>query len=352
MQDCKMREYNIDLLRILCCFLIVQLHFSSSYWFAVELGSYDFIVMTIYNAITRVAVPIFIMISGCYLLDPGRLLDTKKLMSRPMRLLGTVYLWSAFYAFQGLIIDYLRYGQVSSERWGNSITRFINGHYHMWFCFLVIGYYLLLPVARKIAEDKKVLSIFLLLWVIFAYAIPCVFSWIDMPGVVYYFEKFEINLIRGYFGYFLLGYYIRKVEFYKKTRIAIYFVGVASMCLTIVLSLLQSKSSGERVETWFSPSSPFILLSSFALFLFFKNLKIDLNKRTAQRVVSLSGFTFFIYMFHVFILEKMNMLGITTLSFDTLLSVPILSVLAFVISAILAWGLHKIPIINKVLLYM
>ena len=124
------------------------------------------------------------------------------------------------------------------------------------------------------------------------------------------------------------------------------------MCLTIVLSLLQSKSSGERVETWFSPSSPFILLSSFALFLFFKNLKIDLNKRTAQRVVSLSGFTFFIYMFHVFILEKMNMLGITTLSFDTLLSVPILSVLAFVISAILAWGLHKIPIINKVLLYM
>jgi len=57
------REVNMDYLRIFCSFLIVLLHFSSSYWNCVPIGSYQFTVMTMYNCFTRAGVPVFIMLS-------------------------------------------------------------------------------------------------------------------------------------------------------------------------------------------------------------------------------------------------------------------------------------------------
>ncbi len=129
------REYNMDCLRIVCCFLIVLLHFSSSYWSCVPIGSYSFIVMSVYNCITRVGVPIFIMLSGYFLLGKQNRFEWKSYIKRPLKLLLTFYIWSAFYAFQGLVVELIRTGNISKERIEYSKSEFVFGHYHMWFCF-------------------------------------------------------------------------------------------------------------------------------------------------------------------------------------------------------------------------
>jgi len=118
------------------------------------------------------------------------------------------------------------------------------------------------------------------------------------------------------------------------------------------LTIWQSASEGKYVETWFSIGSPFVLLMSSAAFLFFCSMKIDGGLKTNKIIVKVSECTFFIYMFHVFLLEKMNLLGITTTSFNAMISVPLLSILAFCLSLLLALLVKKIPFFGKILLFI
>lgn len=66
----RMTKY--DILRIVASFSIVLLHVSASYWSVVDVQSGEFAVMTIYNSVTRFAVPIFFMLSGLFLVSPDR----------------------------------------------------------------------------------------------------------------------------------------------------------------------------------------------------------------------------------------------------------------------------------------
>ena len=62
------RKSNMDALRAISAFLIVLLHVSADYWAAADLNSYKFIVMTFYNGLCRSAVPLFLMISGMFMI--------------------------------------------------------------------------------------------------------------------------------------------------------------------------------------------------------------------------------------------------------------------------------------------
>lgn len=347
----KEREYNMDLLRIVCCFLIVLLHFSSSYWDCVPIGSYSFNVMIVYNAMTRVGVPVFIMLSGYFLLGKDYDLSIKAYLKRPAKMVVTFYIWAAFYALQGLIVELIRTHSATAERLAFTKNELIYGHYHMWFCFLIIGYYILLPIAKKIAEDIKILNLFIILWILAAFILPCVFAWCHLNTLSALFEKLELNVVKGYFGYFLLGYYIKSVNWTGKKKAAVYITGIISFGITLYLSIYQSISTGTYISTWFSPGSPFVLATSAAVFLLFYSLDINVTGRTGKILVTVSESTFFIYMLHVFILEKLNLAGITTISFNPLFAVPLLTCLAFAIALLAALVVRKIPVIGKILMF-
>ena len=142
------------------------------------------------------------MLSGYFLLGKQNRFEWKSYIKRPVKLLLTFYIWSAFYAFQGLVVELIKTGNVSKERIEYSKSEFVFGHYHMWFCFLIIGYYLLLPIAKKIAEDIHVLTLFIVLWIVFAFILPCAFSWLNLPLFSRYFDGLEMNAVKGYWGYF------------------------------------------------------------------------------------------------------------------------------------------------------
>ena len=61
------RIVKYDVLRVVASFSIVLLHVSASYWSVVDIYDGEFLVMTIYNSLTRFAVPVFFMLSvGCF----------------------------------------------------------------------------------------------------------------------------------------------------------------------------------------------------------------------------------------------------------------------------------------------
>lgn len=342
------REEKYDYLRCISCIAIVLLHVSGSYWNVVPKESTEFLIMTIYNGLTRFAVPVFMMLSGGFLLDAQKKMSIKTCFKRFVKYLLNFYIWSAFFAFQGIAIKIMAGKEITQTLWFSSLERFLWGHYHMWFVFLILGFYLVLPIIRKLAENKTVVEYYLILWVVTRFLIPSLTA-IDKLNFIYvWIDKLEINLLIGYLGYFILGYYIREYGFSKKLRIGIYVVGLIGFIYSVVATITQSRIYGICVESYFSPSSWNILLFSVAIFTFFTYLKsVDIWYWLVRKI---AGCSFIIYMIHPFFIEKLNLIGVTTISFHCLWSIPVLTIGVFLGSLFVADIVKRIPCAKRLLI--
>lgn len=341
----KKREINYDYLRAISCIAIIMLHVSGSYWGAVDTGNLEFLVMAVYNGLTRFAVPVFIMLSGAFVLDVSKENTITKCLSRFGKLVLNFYLWSAFFAFQGIGVKLLTGKVVTDELWKTSLQRFLWGHHHMWFVFLILGFYILVPILRTIVANKSITEYFLLLWIGFRFIIPTISVWINWYLLDNWIAHLNLNILIGYLGYFILGYYIRKYGVSKKAQWGIYVLGICGLVYSLVQTVIQSGKLGVVVEDFYSPGTWNVLFFSLAVFVFFAQRKeIHLWEKNITKVAECS---FIIYMIHPFFLEKLNMLGITTLSFHYIISIPVLTFGIFILSYVVAMIIKKIPGVNK-----
>jgi len=344
------RIVKYDLLRIIACFAIVLLHVSNSYWYVVDVESKDFLTMTVYNSFTRFAVPVFFMLSGLFLLDPERNLPVKKWALKLLRLAAGFYIWSLFYAFQSVIFNGFRNGfeSVSQEMWTDAIARLVMGHGHMWFLQDLFGFYLLIPVFRKICEDIKVTGYFLLLWVLVRFLLVTVFPELAGGMVLALVTSQHLYILTGYIGYFMGGYFLNKISIPKGGRWALYVSGAGALVFTMVKTIMDCRTSQSYDDHWFSPSNVNILILSAAVFVLFKQMKVPQRLTDSKWVLNMAKSTFFVYMIHPFFIEKLNLLGITVIRYPVVLSIPVMTVCIFVISMFLGWIAGKLPVIGKI----
>ena len=99
-----------------------------------------------------------------------------------------------------------------------AVTLFFSGHYHMWFLFMIVGLYLIVPLLRPIAQNETLLRYFLLLALVFNFLLPqlgallSLFSWplyssyLSLSGMLYY------HFTLGFAAYFMLGRYLSRKE--------------------------------------------------------------------------------------------------------------------------------------------
>ncbi|NBJ92905.1 acyltransferase [Parablautia muri] len=341
------RISKYDVLRVVASFAIVLLHVSASYWSVVDIHSREFMVMTAYNSLTRFAVPVFFMLSGLFLIAPEK--KDLALGKRILKLVLLFYVWSAFYAFQGVMVDALK-GDFSVEVWRASVERFIFGHVHMWFLQMLCGFYILLPIARQISTKEKVLRYYLISWAVFKFLAPTLTGVFHLNTVQARLDSLGMDILAGNFGYFLLGYYLDITDIRQGIRRVIYVMGIGALCLTAILTVQDSMVSGTYVETWFSPASLNILIMSTAVFICFKYGIVFERVRNAYVWKKLSGYTFFIYMFHMFLIEKLNLFGITTISFPAVISISVLTVFTFAVSLLCAFITDHIPVVKKIVM--
>lgn len=337
------REKNYDYLRSISCIAIILLHVSGSYWGVVDIKSKEYAVMTIYNGLTRFAVPVFMMLSGAFLLEPRKGGDIKRFG----KLLLNFYIWSAFFAFQSVVFKVVTGKDITEKLLSSSWERLLWGHYHMWFVFLILGFYLLLPIVRRIADNKTVLEYYLVLWVITRFCVPVFTSGEKWSWINVWINKLDLNLLLGYLGYFLLGFYVRKYGVEKRMRTVTYIGGGIGLVYAIIKTIFESRLQEKCVESYFSPGSWNVLLFSLAIFTFFTYFNNTDICYTFVKKVARNSFA--IYMIHPFFIEKLNMVGITTISFDCIFSIPVLTIGIFFASYFFAFIIYRIPYINKFL---
>ena len=78
MENSKNRIVYADLLRIIATFAVIVLHVSVSKWYESPIREYNWQMFNIYDSLVRWSVPVFVMISGMFFLNPNKEIDFKK----------------------------------------------------------------------------------------------------------------------------------------------------------------------------------------------------------------------------------------------------------------------------------
>ena len=92
------REIWPDIIRIVAVFAVIVLHTGVEHFYRIDTRTAAWQICNLYESLVRFCVPVFLMVSGRFLMDPAREYTLKKLYGVKILRLATAYLfWSVFY---------------------------------------------------------------------------------------------------------------------------------------------------------------------------------------------------------------------------------------------------------------
>ncbi len=344
------RKTHLDLLRIFAIFSMIVIHVSAQNWYSVAVSSREWQWFNLYDSLARFCIPVMVMISGTLFLNPAKPLPYSQLYRKyVLRLVTAFIFWSLLYALVNtILLPIFRHEPVNFVLFQRAA---LFGEYHLWFVFMMIGLYLITPLLRNITMDKALAGYFLVLWLIFG----IVFSFASLipkfEEIKTLLEKADIHFVIGFSGYFVLGWYLSCTPIKKPYEYAIYGLGLVGVLLTFFLTRSSSLAGDKADGLFYNNFSPTVMAPSVAVFVFFNQRvsKWRFSEKAQRVILQLSSCCFGIYLIHVFSIMALGALGLNSLSLSAPLSVPILSLLVFLISFGVILLLRKIPLFRKYL---
>lgn len=321
------KDQSITNMRVLAAFAVIILHASVPWVLKVDdLGESTWVIGNIFDSLMRWCVPIFFMVSGATLL--GKKESIKDFYRKRM---GKIFLpfifWTIFYSIFNYykkdvtVVDIVK--QIPNQ-----------AEYHLWFLYVLISIYAITPFVRKLVVEltKKEMEILLSFWLLSTILFP------TFERILEISIQFDIPLITNYLGYFLLGYYL---YIYKpKISLIWFFVGgLVTIFGTYYFSIEKNYFDG----FFYRYLSMNVCLMAVSLFSFIQN-----------HPVKIPTFDFFdkvnfgMYLVHIFVLQMLQKIFyIDVLMGHPLWTIPMISIITIIISALIAWLFSKIPLLKK-----
>lgn len=338
------RIWGLDILRIISIAAVIVIH-TTQYLIRIEVGTYDWMVLNVYDSLARWAVPVFVMISGVFFLDPAKPQPLKKLFGKKNpHILTIIIFWGFVYA----ALHHLPQTLNLASLW-KFFQTWILGYYHMWFLYMILGLYLVTPILRCITASKQGTLYFLLLAGTLNCVLPYLPDWGPFNLIGTFAGKMEFNIPLGYSFYFVLGYWLQSEDIPKKIRIALYSLGGVATAGTILLTTLLSIDAGSTDTSFYDNFSPTVCLASIAIFVAFKHLRAPKDSAAFKKkaIAVLSKSTLGVYMIHMIVLDGLSDIGLSCFSFNPALAVPATAIAAVALSYAIAVIMTKIPLFNR-----
>lgn len=351
----KKRITWIELLRIAACIGVIGIHAGSQHFRDVPVNTSVWQVSNFYHGINRFAVACFIMISGSLYLSSKRTWDLKKLWMKNILPVASAYLfWQLFYGFYRIAVN--GSPKIGSMEFFKKMMVYVSEPYfHLWYLPMLIGLLVITPLIWEIVNSprgKQWSQYMILLFLIFQ-----IFTYtagrFDLPWkehVQNLMNTVHPELVTGYVGYFVLGHYLYEYGLPKKIERMVCILGPVMILAGIWLCRQESLASGKATQAFYENYTIFACIWSTAVFLFFKEYvsKIQWSERMEKMICSLGGCTFGIYLIHAFVRDVLYRNGIDSMMMrDTILAIPFVMGLIFLIS----WGIvfiaEKVPFIKK-----
>jgi surface polysaccharide O-acyltransferase-like enzyme len=347
----KERYPCFDVLKLIASFAVVMLHVSAQHWFYAKLKTPEWRAFNLYDGSVRFAVPLFVMISGALFLSEDR--PIKKLYGKYILRIVTAFLfWSILYA----AISYFQ-GTSLTE----AIKEAIKGHYHLWYLYMIVGLYMIVPFLRPVVQNKTLLRYFLILSFLVGIVVPpavailAVFRPNSATFAQSVWDQTYLYLPFGYSFYFVLGYRLKGIAFTKRTTVVSAVLVIAGIAATILLTqwinyhMLQFNLK-HKIVLFYQNQTVNVAMTAGGVFLLGQQLvRRPCSARGQKWLTVLSGSTFGVYLVHPILIEAIRMIGLDTVTFNPYLSVPVITILVFLSSLLVSLILNQIPFVKKYL---
>jgi surface polysaccharide O-acyltransferase-like enzyme len=346
------RVIAFDVMRIIAIFAVIWLHFSSQRFYT-SFPSTEWEIRNIYDSMVRWGVPVFVMISGALFLDSNKKLSIKKLYSKNiLRIICAFLFWSSIYLLYDILVT-----SRQSVTLGGVISGVTKGSFHLWFLKMLLGLYIIAPILKIIANNKKIEVYFLLIVLLTTFLLPWFFKLLGFlnNNMTLLFKDFcermgfiitdKLNeSALGYIGYFMLGHYLRNKTFNSSIRKTIYILGLISWICVIIFTHYLSFHYNRADIFFYDYLSVFTLAEAIAIYTFINHRFKNYNSKHSSLIVKISNLTFGVYLIHILFRQFFqNSLGIDSYTIGVGIGVPVLSIITFICSLAFTWTINKIP---------
>lgn len=363
----------VDLLRVLACFLVVFSHSSDAFTGQFDNDRASFLTGVFSGSFVRSCVPLFVMMTSVLLL-PVKIDLSTFYRKRIGRILVPLVFWSILTPI--LFFVYFNYINPDSQNplitteltldslWVKLYTFIFNFNFDtvpMWYLYMLIGLYLVMPILSHWLQQasRKEIKLVLSLWGVSLF-IPYlkmvapllgyqgnygnmglwgVCDWNDY-GTFYYFS--------GFIGYLILAYYLVKFPLqwnWKKTlsiTIPMFLVGYAITSYGYILTQNAYPGNYAYLEIVWYFAGINVFMMTFPVFVIIQKAKVP----TLPWMSRLASMTFGIYLCHyLFVFVCYDLFNIESLpNFVRILAA---TCTAFLICYAIVWLMSKSKLTNR-----
>lgn len=347
MDDAGKRCAYLDGMRLFALLCVLVYHVSSLQWQTAPVEGAHWQTLNVYNTLTGFCVQLFVMLSGAVWLS-RETVSTPRLYRRAILRIVTAYVfWSLLYALlHSFGRDFLYHVPFDGVTVRDCFRMWVTGRYHLWFCFMIVGLYVLLPLLRAMTRDDRLLDYFIAVGAVFFLLLPALCSLPGLSKLSALTDKAGVVFFSGYVYWFVLGYWLYRRTLPKWAVWALMLCGLAASVYLTVYSCLAAPALGRGMA---APGySVCQALRLCGVFLLFREgfSRIPFSARGKRRLASLSGLCFGAYLVHDFFLWAINKVVPTDL-FLPALSVPLLAIVETALSLLAAWLVRKLPGIGR-----
>ncbi len=349
---------SVDVIRTVAIIMVIFLHATADLT-VIQMNQWEVIrwsVNDIYQTIGRICIPLFAMLSGALLLQPGKQDTVRSFFRKRWQRIGLPWIFwgTVYFAWDFLVLH-------NSFTLNAVVQGILTGpYYNFWYLYLLVGLYLLTPVLRILLPKASDVAVkrYIGIWFIGAGVLPfagalltynLLGNSLSSPGWVSY-------LLFALTGYFILGSQLTKVHLRRAFLSIIAVVGVAFTAIGIYT--LQGPIGGNRdVYSFTVFFGPWTILTAVAVFLLLNTVKIPTQTVTTSKrhklISVISQNTLPLALFHVIVLESFQRgffgFAINGKTINTIIGVPLITVLTLSVSLTIILLLKKIPYAKRLI---
>lgn len=336
------RDASLDLIRILGAYLVIVCH-TIPYIRLDALTPITRYIVFFFQSFSKIAVPLFLMVSGCTLLPKADTLF--KTLNRIFRIAAVLLLFSLMHAFL-----HLGGNAVSSFRF----LSFLESIYRApmitpyWYLYAYIGILLMLPLLQKLvkAMSKTDFVYFFLISFLFFGVWPV---FVEYTPISEYTHHFSLPLFSTHICYLFMGY-----AFYRifRTGLPVPFLLVVLLASLMTNAFLMNHDfvSSTGTSYAFMDNIAFLpmLLASASFFLLIRRMK--LSQKTAAIATVLGSCAFGVYLISdLFLIVLIPVFYTMRSSIGQIQAVLLYQPLVFCASVLSVALLRRVPVFNKLL---
>jgi surface polysaccharide O-acyltransferase-like enzyme len=319
------RNHTLDTLRSLAAALIVLLHSSTKWFYTLDFGKVDFALANVLSSFTRIGTPLFLMISGAFLLGKN---GQESLVEFYRKRYAKIFIPLLVWSVAGIVTRVW----IAHKFPRQLVLDIFNGQPigHLWFLYMLIGLYAVTPFLDILVSQLPRRTLWITAWLVLA---------ANSISSFYGYEMFFVFNWINFVGYFLIGYLIKTSD---RNFSSMFLIGgylLATMA-NILLSYYTPIKFGDH---YFDDRlSPFVVVGALCVFTFFCRQQ-SIKPNLLSKLVPYSMGIYLIHPFFFAIMEEFNLIPDTAFP-----GIFLLFTVSYTGSLFITWTLTKVKYLRRI----